>query len=144
MKKLQPLPHAVIDYAFAAKMIAAPWLFGFSDNKVATISSVSSGIAIAKLSLMTDYPLGAVKLIPFPVHGVIETTAGIMTAAAPFLCGFANNKRAKWTHIIAGLATLAVVAVTDYDAKRKRTLEIASRGKVADWSRESKPEEAAA
>jgi hypothetical protein len=136
MKRLQPLPHAVIDYAFSAKMIAAPWLLGFSDNKAATMSSIGSGVAIAGLSLLTDYPLGVIKLIPFPMHGVIETTAGVMTAAAPFMMGFTKNKRATWTHLIAGLTTLAVVAVTDYTAKKRRrqNLETLSRGKLIDWS----------
>jgi len=70
------------------------------------------------LSLMTKYPLGAAKLIPFKVHGVIEATAGMMTAGAPWMFGFARDKNATLTHLISGLGTLAVVAVTDYDAAR--------------------------
>jgi hypothetical protein len=35
-KILKPLPHAVIDYAWAGTMMAAPWLFGFSRNRKAT------------------------------------------------------------------------------------------------------------
>jgi hypothetical protein len=116
MKLLKPLPHAIIDYAWAGTMMAAPWLFGFRKNRRATINSVSSGAAILGLSLMTKYPLGAVKLIPFKAHGVIEATAGAMTASAPWLLGFARNRSAKLTHLISGLGTLAVVAITDYNA----------------------------
>jgi len=119
MKVLKPLPHAVIDYAWAAKMIASPWLLGFSENKTATMSAVGSGAAIAGLSLMTRYPLGAVKWIPFPAHGVIEAMAGVTNLAAPWLMGFAGNKRAKWLHVISGLSTLAVVAMTDYQAAER-------------------------
>lgn len=113
---LKPLPHAVVDYAWAATMMAAPWLFGFSHNRKAKTNAVASGAAILGLSLMTRYPLGAVKMIPFPVHGAIEAAAGLMTAAAPWLMGFSRNRSAKWTHLAAGLGTLAVVAVTDYRA----------------------------
>jgi hypothetical protein len=120
MKKLQPLPHAVMDYAWAGTMIAAPWLFGFSKNKTATVNSVASGGAILGLSLMTNYPLGAVKMISFPTHGVIETVAGVATAAAPWLMGFSRNKPATLTHVISGLATLGVVAMTDYRARGQR------------------------
>ncbi|MFP5260618.1 MAG: SPW repeat protein [Blastocatellia bacterium] len=120
MKKLQPLPHAVMDYAWAGAMIAAPWLFGFSKNKTATVNSVASGGAILGLSLMTNYPLGAVKMISFPTHGVIEAVAGAATAAAPWLMGFSRNKPATWTHVISGLATLGVVAMTDYNAQAQR------------------------
>jgi hypothetical protein len=122
-KPLKPLPHAVIDYVFAAKMMAAPCLFGFRRNKAATMSSVGSGAAILGLSLMTRYPLGAVKLIPFPTHGFIETAAGIFNIAAPWLMGFAGNKRAKWLHVLSGLSTLAVVAMTDYQAAESRSRE---------------------
>jgi hypothetical protein len=116
MKILKPLPHAVIDYAWAGAMIAAPWIFGFRKNKAATINSISSGAAILGLSLMTRYPLGAVKLVSFPVHGAIETVAGALTATAPWLMGFERDEKAKWVHLVSGLSTFAVVAMTDYNA----------------------------
>ncbi len=116
MKILKPREHGIIDYAWAGAMIAAPWLFGFSKNKEATLASISTGAGILGLSLMTRYPLGAVKLISFPVHGVIETVAGLSTAASPWLCGYSENKSARLTHLISGLGTLAVVAMTDYAA----------------------------
>lgn len=116
MKVLKPLPHAVVDYAWAGTMMAAPWLFGFSRNKKATTNAVVSGAGILALSLMTKYPLGAVKVVPFPTHGVIETVAGVATAAAPWLMGFSRNRSAKWTHLLSGLGTLMVVAMTDYKA----------------------------
>ena len=115
-KVLKPLPHAVIDYAMAGMLRTAPWALGFSRNRTATANAVASGAAVLGLSLLTRYPLGAAKVIPFPVHGVIEAAAGVMTAAAPWLMGFSRNNRAKWTHVASGLATLAVVAVTDYKA----------------------------
>lgn len=116
MKILKPLPHAVIDYAWAATMMAAPWLFGFSKNRRATINAVGSGAAILGLSLMTRYPLGVAKVVSFPTHGVIETVAAMMTAAAPWTLGFAEKRSARWTHVLSGLGTLAVVAMTDYRA----------------------------
>lgn len=117
---LKPLPHAVIDYAWAGTMMAAPWLFGFSRNKRATTNAVVSGAGILALSLMTKYPLGAVKLVSFPTHGVIETVAGVATAASPWLMGFSRNRGAKWTHLLAGLGTLMVVAMTDYRAEEEQ------------------------
>jgi hypothetical protein len=116
MKILKPLPHAMMDYAWAGMMMASPWLFGFRKNKVATAHAIASGAAIAGLSLMTRYPLGVFKYIPFPVHGVIETVAGAATATAPWLMGFADDDRARMTHVASGLMTFAVVAITDYQA----------------------------
>lgn len=119
IKVLKPLPHAVIDYAWAGAMISAPWLLKFNDNKAATINSVANGVAILGLSLVTRYPLGAAKLVSFPVHGVIEAVAGALTALDPWLLGFSDNKRAKLAHLISGLSTLAVVAITDYRAAER-------------------------
>lgn len=118
-KPLKPLPHAVIDYAWAGTMMAAPWLFGFSRNRKATMHAVGSGLGILGLSLFTRYPLGAVKLIPFPAHGVVEALAGVMTATAPWLMGFSRDRNAKLTHLVSGLGTLAVVAMTDYKAAER-------------------------
>ncbi|HEV3469385.1 MAG TPA: SPW repeat protein [Pyrinomonadaceae bacterium] len=119
-KPLKPLPHAVIDYAWAGTMIAAPWLFGFSRNRKATMHAVGSGLGILGLSLFTRYPLGVVKLIPFPAHGVVEALAGAMTATAPWLMGFSRDRSAKLTHVMSGLGTLAVVAMTDYNAAERQ------------------------
>jgi hypothetical protein len=119
MKKVAPLPHGVLDYVSAAQMMTAPYLLGFSNHKRATQCSLYSGAAILGLSLLTRYPLGAIKAIPFPVHGVVETLAAVGNIAAPWLYGFANNKAAKWTHIISGAATLGLVAMTDYRAAER-------------------------
>jgi hypothetical protein len=116
MKLLKPLPHAIMDYVWAGMMMASPWLFGFHKNKVATAHAVASGGAILGLSLMTRYPLGVFKYIPFPAHGVIETVAGAATATAPWLMDFADDDRARLTHVVSGLMTFAVVAMTDYQA----------------------------
>ncbi len=116
IRVVKPLPHGVMDYAMAGTLMAAPWLFGFSRNKTATASAVSTGAAVLGLSLMTRYPLGVAKLIPFKVHGYIEAAAGAMTAAAPWTAGFSRDRAATITHVASGLATLAVFAVTDYDS----------------------------
>jgi hypothetical protein len=115
-KPLKPLPHAVADYALGGMLLAAPWLFGFSRNRKATVNAVASGASVLALSLMTRYPLGVCKWVPFRVHGYIEAAAGALTAAAPWTLGFSRNRAATLTHVASGLATLAVFAVTDYDS----------------------------
>lgn len=115
-KPLKPLPHGVVDYAMAGMLMAAPWLFGFSRNRKATVNAVASGASVLALSLMTRYPLGVCKWVPFRVHGYIEAAAGALTAAAPWTLGFSRDRAATLTHVASGLATLAVYAVTDYDS----------------------------
>ena len=128
-KPLKPLPHAFADYAMAGMLMAAPWLFGFSRNKKATSCAVATGASVLDLSLMTRYPLGVWKLIPFKVHGYIEAAAGAMTVTAPWMTGFSRDRAATLAHVASGLATLAVYAVTDYDSPEQyRPLGEQARG----------------
>lgn len=40
----------------------------------------------------------------------------MMTAPAPWLTGFSRDRNARLTHLVSGLGTLAVAAITDYQA----------------------------
>jgi SPW repeat len=131
MKVLDPLEHGVIDYVAAGGMMLSPWMFGFSRNRRAKLNAIGSGAAILGLSLMTRYPLGVFKVISFPTHGVIETVAAMMTVAAPWTMGFSDDKSACRTHVLSGLGTLAVVAMTDYQAANALSDDQARRRQVA-------------
>jgi hypothetical protein len=114
-KILKPEVHGVLDYGLALFFLLAPSVFGFPDN-AATLSYVV-GVAYLGTSLLTRYPLGVWKLIPFPIHGVLETMMAIGWIAFPWLFGFANHGPARNFFIIAGVALLGVVAITDYKSK---------------------------
>ena len=114
MKILQPRTHAILDYGLAALFLLAPTLFDFSAT-AATLSYVS-GIAYIGASLLTKYPLGAIKLIPFPLHGVLESIMAAGWIVAPWLAGFADVPAARNFFVAAGIALLAVVSITDYRA----------------------------
>ena len=42
-------------------------------------------------SLMTDYELGIVEVVPMPVHLTLDVVSGTVMAASPGLFGFAKN-----------------------------------------------------
>jgi hypothetical protein len=114
-KVLKPEVHGVLDYALAFMFLLAPGLFDFPDN-AATLSYIV-GVAYIGTSLITRYPLGVWKLIPFPTHGVIETIMAIAWIAFPWLLGFAGHDAARNFFVIAGVGLLAVVAFTDYKSR---------------------------
>ena len=115
-KILKPQIHGVLDYALALFFFLAPGLFNFSD--VAATLSYVIGAAYIGVSLLTKYPLGLFKLIPFPTHGVLETIMAVSWIALPWLVGFAGDVPARNFFVIAGVGLLAVVAVTDYRSSR--------------------------
>lgn len=119
MKKvLSPKTHAILDYMLAILFILSPMLFGFGG--VAATWAYLIGIAYLAVSLLTQYPLGALKLIPFPVHGVLESVMAAVWIIMPWLFGFANIAAARNFFIIAGIALLLVAFLTDYKAAESR------------------------
>ncbi|MBA3686661.1 MAG: hypothetical protein H0W72_15675 [Planctomycetes bacterium] len=114
MKFLTPTAHGVVDYLVVLAFLAAPSLFNFTDN-AATVAYV---IAAAHLSysLITRYPLGIVKAIPFPIHGTIELAAALSLFALPWVFDFSGDEAARNWFIGSGAAIVVVWLVTNYKA----------------------------
>ena len=56
--------HAPLDYIVGAGLIAAPWIFQFSEHKTPTVLSIVLGIGLIVYSLFTDYELGVWRTFP--------------------------------------------------------------------------------
>jgi hypothetical protein len=99
--------HAPLDYIVGAALIAAPWIFQFSDNTAATVVPIVLGIGLIAYSLFTDYELGVWKVAPMAVHNVIDIVAGTLLAASPWIFGFADQGANVWVpHVVVGLAAI--------------------------------------
>jgi hypothetical protein len=118
-KVLNPTVHGVLDYALALAFLLAPGLVDFSDT-AANLSYVI-GIVYLGASLLTRYPLGAIHMIPFPTHGVIESIMAATWIVMPWLFGFAGEAAARNFFVAAGIGLLVVAALTDYRATGVRS-----------------------
>ena len=99
--------HAPLDYIVGAALIAAPWIFQFSDNTAASVVPIVLGIGLIAYSLFTDYELGVWKVAPMAVHNLIDIVAGALLLASPWLFGFADESANVWLpHVIVGLAAI--------------------------------------
>ena len=99
--------HAPLDYIVGAALIAAPWIFQFSEHKAATVVPIVLGIGLIAYSLFTNYELGVWKVAPMAVHNVIDVVAGAVLAASPWLFGFADESANVWLpHVIVGAAAI--------------------------------------
>jgi hypothetical protein len=114
MKVLDPKVHGFLDYALALLFLILPPLLDF-DEPAATVSYVI-GVIYIITSLVTRYPLGLFKILPFPVHGVLESIIAAAWIIFPWLFGFSDDTDARNFFIIAGVGLLAVAALTDYHA----------------------------
>jgi hypothetical protein len=122
--------HAPLDYIVGAALIAAPWLFGFSEHTAATVVPIVLGIGLIAYSLFTDYELGVWKVAPMAVHNLIDIAAGTLLAASPWIFGFADESANVWVpHLVVGLAAvflgLTTVQSAGYSYRRRSGTPVA-------------------
>jgi SPW repeat len=99
--------HAPLDYIVGVALIAAPWIFQFSEQTAASAVSIVLGIGLIGYSLFTNYELGVWKVAPMAVHNLIDIVAGAFLAASPWILGFADESANVWLpHVVVGLAAV--------------------------------------
>jgi len=105
--------HAVADYAVGAVLVLAALVAGGTSGAVGT--GVVVGLTVLAVSMLTRYPLGVVKVLPFTVHSAGDYLAAALLLAAPFTLHF-NHSDSGLTalYVGAGLAVLAVSLITNY------------------------------
>jgi hypothetical protein len=105
--------HAPLDYIVGVVLIAAPWIFQFSDNTAATVIPILLGIGLIAYSLFTDYELGIWRVFPMSVHNLYDIGAGAFLAASPWIFGFADESANVWVpHVVVGLAAIGLGLTT--------------------------------
>jgi hypothetical protein len=62
------------------------------------------------------------RIIPTPIHGVLDYAVGILLVASPWIFRFSDVSSAKWTAIAVGLAMLGTAALTNYELGLMRLL----------------------
>lgn len=102
--------HGIIDYLTGVLLLAAPFIFGFADGTAAQWLPMLLGTMTILMSLFTRYELSIAKVIPLPVHLVVDVASGLLLAASPWLFGFAD--RIWWPHVVVGLMEIAVPLFT--------------------------------
>ena len=99
--------HAPLDYIVGAALIAAPWIFQFSEHSGITVITVVLGIGLIVYSLFTNYELGLWKVAPMAVHNLIDIVAGAVLAVSPLIAGSADEGTNAWLpHLVVGLAAI--------------------------------------
>ncbi|MGG5887170.1 SPW repeat domain-containing protein [Falsiroseomonas sp. HC035] len=75
--------HGVLDYLMGALLIVVPYLLGFADGTAAQWVPQILGAGAIIYSLLTNYEHSAVRVIPMPMHLVLDTGSGVLLAASP-------------------------------------------------------------
>lgn len=109
-KFLKGREHGYIDYIYGALLLLAPML-GLVEGPP-TLLCYILGIGVLGLSLLTKYPLGLIKAIPFTAHGWIELAAAFFMLASCTL--FALTGMNYGFFMVMSIAVMGVFFVTDY------------------------------
>jgi hypothetical protein len=111
--------HAVADYAVGGLLIIVALAIGGSNGAVAT--GVVVGAVVLLVSMLTKYPLGVVKVLPFTVHSAGDYLAAALLVIAPFALNFHSGDAGLTAFYIAGgIAVLVVSLITNYQYSDKR------------------------
>ena len=113
MFKQGPIPafvHGIVEYLAAILLIAAPFLFDFSED-AATAVSVILGVLILIIAASTEWKTGLIQSIPVVAHVMLDYVIAIFLIAAPFILGFDDDAA---FFIVLGVALLLLTIATRF------------------------------
>jgi hypothetical protein len=105
--------HGAIDYAYAALVPFLPEIAGFKKEKKAALLCRALGGGAFAYSALTKAEWGLYKLLPFKAHLIVDLSVSLFAVGAPWILGFADNKKARNAVIAVGLAGLTASLLTE-------------------------------
>lgn len=112
MKIINSRIHGVLDFVVVALFLLAPTLIPLQGTP-AVLSYSLAGIHLV-VTLLTDFPLGVLKVIPFPIHGWIELLVAPSLIGFPWVFAFSENTNATVFYVGSGALIFVVWLLTDY------------------------------
>ena len=111
--------HGMIDYCHAAFFLGMALVCRKSEPRAA-LAALMTGSFVLVQSLLTDYPLGVKKVIPFRVHGQMDAAFAASSFMIPKVFGFSDSAAAS---VFTGnsFVEAAVVGATDFSSERARS-----------------------
>ncbi|MCU0634054.1 MAG: hypothetical protein MUE41_04190 [Gemmatimonadaceae bacterium] len=112
---ISPRTHGVLDYLTVAVLALAPAALDLS-TRATTTAFVLAGSYLV-LSLLTDYPLALVRLVPFRIHGIIEALSVVALPLLPWWLDFSADLAGRNLCVALAVVTLVVAMLTDWDRR---------------------------
>src|SRR3569833_3123057 len=86
-KVIDARKHGIIDYCHAAFFLGMAYVCRKSEPRAA-LAALLTGSFVLVQSLLTDYPLGVKKVIPFRVHGQMDAAFAASSIMIFLVFGF--------------------------------------------------------
>lgn len=113
MKVLGAVSHGVIDYLMVILLAVGPRVVGFTNPHQ---SMICYGLAAVHflLTIITRFPLGITKTIPFWLHGSVEIVVAVLLVILPWLAQFSAGVLSRNFFVAIGVLIALIWALTDY------------------------------
>jgi hypothetical protein len=112
MKKLSPRVHGILDYITVLFLLLSPSLFDMQN--AGSVFTYSLAIVHLILTLFTDFPAGALKIVPLKIHGLVEVIVSIaLIGIAVWFRSSGDNVSFYYYLIFAGILFI-VWSISDY------------------------------
>ena len=102
--------HGAMDYVYGLLIMGAPWFLGFDHEPAARETAIAMGVLTLLYTVVTNYELGLIPLLPFRVHRWLDTILGVALTIVPWVMPVSD--RARLAFVIFGVIALGVSALT--------------------------------
>ena len=110
MKVISDTAHGILDYLTVAIFALAPSILDLS-GFAALVSYALAAIHLV-MTLLTNMPLGVLKIIPMRLHALVEMLVGPVLVVAALVPTLLGDKREFF--LVMGLVILAVWLLSSY------------------------------
>lgn len=114
MKPISATLHGCLDYVTVLLFLASPTLIGLT-GAAATVAYALAGVH-ALMTLITDFPLGAAKVLPFAYHGWVERVVGPVLIVLAF--GIGSDAPARIFYVAMGVTIVLVGLLSHYQGTK--------------------------
>jgi hypothetical protein len=126
MQAISPRAHGVIDYLWAAAVPMLPRLMGWSPQVTRLLTA--AGMGGLAYSLLTDYEMGALRLLPMKGHLAFDYASAALLGTAPVWL----DEEPEVNAALVGLGLFALVVALNTRTSRQTSWRDARRV-PADW-----------
>jgi hypothetical protein len=105
----------MIDFVIAVVFLLAPLLVGLGGSPAAI--SYTLAVVFLLMTLITRFPAGRWKTIPFFAHGIVELVLGVGLLILPSYAGYSPGSPARRFYLAMGAVILILWALTAYQTR---------------------------
>ncbi len=110
--KINSKIHGIIDYLIVLVLLILPSLLNLPE--ITAIFTYTLGGIHLLLTLLTNFEVGLLKVIPFKIHGWIELIVSIALIAVAFYLGTIEGEFSRNLYFILAAIVFFIWLITDY------------------------------